>query len=213
MLEFGFRSRGASGAAFPTIAASGANATVLHYAESTAQLKQGDLLLIDAGARYQMYCGDITRTVPVSGKFSSQQRELYDVVLAAHDAAIAAVAPGLPVDGIHQAARQVLLDGLIQLRYLKDEQRHDDAALKQFYPHKTSHWLGLEVHDVGVYTREHEQMLLQPGMVLTIEPALYLAELGIGIRIEDDLLVTANGHEVLTAALPSDAHAIEAMRQ
>jgi Xaa-Pro aminopeptidase len=211
MLEFGFRSRGASGPAFPTISATGGNATVLHYIECGGQLQDGDLLLLDAGGRYQMYCADITRTVPVSGKFNPQQRDLYDVVLAAHDAAIAAVAPGLPVDGIHAAARQTLIDGLVRLGLLRKEQREDDAALKAFYPHKTSHWLGLEVHDVGLYAREDESMLLQPGMVLTIEPGLYLAEQGTGIRVEDDVLVTTNGHEVLTASLPSRADAIEAL--
>lgn len=213
ILEFGFRSRGASGPAFPTISATGGNATVLHYIESAARLQDGDLLLLDAGARYQMYCADITRTVPVSGKFNAQHRDLYDVVLAAHDAAIAAVAPGLPVEGIHGAAHQTLVDGLVQLGLLRPEQRDDDTALKAFYPHKTSHWLGLEVHDVGLYAREDEAMLLKPGMVLTIEPGLYLAEQAIGIRVEDDVLVTTNGNEVMTASLPARADAIEALLQ
>lgn len=213
ILEFGFRSRGASGPAFPTISATGGNATVLHYIESAARLQDGDLLLLDAGARYQMYCADITRTVPVSGKFNAQHRDLYDVVLAAHDAAIAAVAPGLPVEGIHAAAHQTLVDGLVQLGLLRPEQRDDDTALKAFYPHKTSHWLGLEVHDVGLYAREGEAMLLKPGMVLTIEPGLYLAEQAIGIRVEDDVLVTTNGNEVMTASLPARADAIEALLQ
>jgi Xaa-Pro aminopeptidase len=213
ILEFGFRSRGASGPAFPTISAAGGNATVLHYIECAGRLQDGDLLLLDAGARYQMYCADITRTVPVSGKFTAQQRDLYDVVLAAHDAALAAVAPGLPVDGVHAAARQTLVDGLVQLGLLRKDQREDDAALKTFYPHRTSHWLGLEVHDVGRYAHERETMLLQPGMVLTIEPGLYLADQAIGIRVEDDVLVTTRGHEVLTASLPARSDAVERLLQ
>ena len=213
ILEYGFRSRGASGPAFPTISASGANATVLHYTESNAQLRDGDLLLLDAGARFQMYCGDMTRTVPVSGEFTTQQRELYDVVLAAHDAAVAVVAPGRPVDTIHFAARECLLDGLVHLGLLTHEQRDDEEALRRFYPHKTSHWLGLEVHDVGTYTRESEIVVLQPGMVLTIEPGLYLTEQAIGIRLEDDVLVTPGGHEVLTSTLPISADEIQALMQ
>ena len=193
-IEFEFRSRGASGPAFPTIAASGINATVLHYIDNSTRLESGDMLLLDAGARHQMYCGDITRTVPVDGEFTSRQREVYDVVLAAHDAAIDAVAPGRPVEGIHEAATTVLQDGMKRLGL--------DGELKKYFPHKTSHWLGLDVHDVGPYVREGEKLMLQPGMVLTIEPGLYLPDEAIGIRIEDDVLVTAQGREILTAGAP-----------
>jgi Xaa-Pro aminopeptidase len=213
LVEYGFRSRGASGPAFSTIAAAAHNATVLHYVDNQTQLNHGDLLLLDAGARYQMYCGDITRTVPVAGKFSDEQRALYDVVLSAHRAALQAVCPGAPVDGIHDAARAALRDGLVQSGLLSADQTEDEAALKAYFPHRTSHWLGLEVHDVGPYARADQPVLLQPGMVLTIEPGLYWRERGIGIRIEDDLLVTEHGHEILTALLPSDADGIESLWQ
>jgi Xaa-Pro aminopeptidase len=213
LLEFGFRSRGASGPAFTTIAAAGGNATVLHYVDNVASLQAGELLLLDAGARYQMYCGDITRTIPVSGNYTPEQRTIYEIVLAAHDAALNAVAPGQAVDAIHEAARTTLLDGLISSGWLKESDRADDAALKRFFPHKTSHWLGLEVHDVGPYVRANGPVLLEPGMVLTIEPGLYAPHLRTGIRIEDDVLVTATGHDVLTHALPTAAADIEALMQ
>jgi Xaa-Pro aminopeptidase len=213
IVEFGFRSRGASGPAFTTIAAAAHNATVLHYVDNRTRTNSGELLLLDAGARYQMYCADITRTVPVSGRYSAEQRALYDVVLTAHQAAVEAVRPGAPVDGIHDAARHALINGLVQSGLVSAAQRTDEAALKTYFPHRTSHWLGLEVHDVGAYTNAHEPVLLQPGMVLTIEPGLYWRERSMGIRIEDDLLVTDNGHEILTAALPATAEAIESLFQ
>jgi Xaa-Pro aminopeptidase len=210
ILEYGFRSRGASGPSFTTIAASAANATVLHYVENSSRIEAGALLLLDAGARYRMYCGDVTRTVPVSGKFTAEQRAWYDVVHAAQRAAIAAVKPGAPVEDIHEAARGVLLDGLIE-RGLLTEADRGDTALKRYYPHRTSHWLGLEVHDVGPYARADGPVTLTPGMVLTIEPGFYAPELNIGIRIEDDVLVTANGHEVLTGMLPASAQEVESL--
>lgn len=211
IVEYGFRSRGASGPSFPTIAAHAANATVLHYIENNTRIEPNTLLLLDAGARYEMYCGDITRTIPVSGKFTDDQRELYDIVYAAQRAAIAAVQPGGSFEGIHNAARDVLIDGLIQRGLLNEGERADEAALKRYYPHRTSHWLGLEVHDVGPYTRSSGPVTLQPGMALTIEPGLYAPDLGIGIRVEDDVLVTENGHEVLTAMLPASAREIESL--
>lgn len=213
ILEYGFRSRGASGPAFTTIAAAGGNATVLHYVDNVAPLRAGEMLLLDAGARYQMYCGDITRTVPISGSFTAEQCALYEVVLAAHDAAVEAVQPGRPVDNIHDAARKALIDGLVGMGLLKEAQRSDDAALKQFFPHRTSHWLGLDVHDVGPYTRADGPVLLQPGMVLTIEPGIYVPQLQTGVRIEDDVLVTHSGHDVLTGILPAAAAEIQALMQ
>jgi Xaa-Pro aminopeptidase len=209
LLEYGFRLRGASGPAFTTITATGGNATVLHYVENSATLGAGDLLLIDAGARYQMYCADISRTVPVSGRFSGRQRDLYDVVLAAHDAALAACQPGAPVDGIHAAARATLARGLASAGLLQESQLEEEAAIKAVFPHRTSHWLGLEVHDVGAYAQADQQVLLQPGMVLTIEPGVYLPGESLGIRIEDDVLITPSGHEVLTAQLPTRADELE----
>ena len=213
LLEYGFRSRGASGPAFPSIVATGWNATVLHYIENGAPLADGDLLLMDAGARYQMYCGDITRTVPVSGRFNADQRAWYDVVLNAQRAAINAVQPGKPVDAVHEAARNALLDGLIEHKWLSESDRTDEAALKRFFPHRTSHWLGLEVHDVGAYANADGPVVLQPGMVLTIEPGIYAPDLKTGIRIEDDVLVTPTGHDVLTALLPTSAEDLEALLQ
>jgi Xaa-Pro aminopeptidase len=213
LLEYGFRRRGASGPAFTTIAAAGLNATVLHYVDNTARLEAGALLLLDAGARYQMYCGDISRTVPVSGRFSSDQRVWYDVVLAAHAAAIAAAQPGAPFDAVHNAAREVLLAGMLSQGLLTDAELADESNFKRFYPHRTSHWLGLEVHDVGPYQRADGPLLLQPGMVLTIEPGLYMPDRTTGVRIEDDVLITAQGPEILTGMLPSNADDIEALLQ
>jgi Xaa-Pro aminopeptidase len=205
-IEYGFRSRGASGPAFPTIAAAGINATVLHYIRNDGVARDGDLVLLDAGARYRMYCADVTRTVPVSGKFSQEQRDIYDVVLAAHDAAIKATRAGASADAPHNAALAVLADGLIGLGLANGtpEAVIDDAnGLKRYYPHRTSHWLGLDVHDVGSYVTRTGPVLLAPNMVMTIEPGLYIPERGIGIRIEDDVVVTESGCEVITAAVPT----------
>lgn len=213
-VEYGFRARNAQGPAFPTIAAAGRNATVLHYVRNDAAMQDGDLLLLDAGARYRMYCGDITRTVPVSGKFTTLQRDLYDVVLAAHDAAIAQTRPGASADAPHQAVQATLARGLIDLQLLSgsvEEAIESETGLRRFYPHRTSHWLGLDVHDVGAYATASGPVSLEPGMVLTIEPGLYLKEQGIGIRIEDDVLVTADGCDVLTSDMPTSAAAMEAL--
>ena len=211
LLEYGFRSRGASAPAFTTIAATAGNATVLHYVDNNAVLETGALLLLDAGARYRMYCADISRTVPVAGRFTKEQKRLYEIVLDAHDAAVAACRPGAPVDAIHQAAREALVRGLIEAELLKPEQGEDDAALKAVFPHRTSHWLGLDVHDVGSYARADGPVMLQAGMVLTIEPGLYLPAQNIGIRIENDVLITSDGHENLTGRLPSRSEEIEAL--
>jgi Xaa-Pro aminopeptidase len=205
-LEYGFRARGAQGPAFPTIAAAGAHATVLHYTENSGVARNGDLLLLDGGARYAMYCGDVTRTVPVSGTFTTEQRDLYDIVIAAHTAALDQVRPGVGADAPQAAAQRVLAQGLIQLGLLsgtvEEAIEAETDGLKRYFPHRTSHWLGLDVHDVGAYATREGQVLLEPGMVLTIEPGLYDATRGIGIRIEDDVLVTAHGHEVLTDMVP-----------
>jgi Xaa-Pro aminopeptidase len=213
-VEHGFRARGADGPAFPTIAAAGANATVLHYVENGAVARAGDLLLLDAGARYHMYCADITRTVPVSGEFTAEQRALYDIVLAAHDAAIFETRPGATVDTIHAAVQRVLAEGLIGLGVLAgtvDDALEDEQGLRRFYPHRTSHWLGLDVHDVGAYATRAGPVELVPGMVLTIEPGLYMADRGIGIRIEDDVVITNDGCEVLTSRAPTNAADLESL--
>jgi len=222
-LDAGFRRRGASGPAFPTIVAAGANATVLHYTDNAAPLEAGQLLLIDAGARYRMYCGDISRTFPISGAFTPAQRDLYDAVLAAHDAAIALVQPGNTIEQVHEAALRTALAALIDLGVLRgtvDELLERKEEYHPFLPHRTSHWLGLDVHDVGDYKTAGEPRRLEPGMVLTVEPGIYLpatheavpaALRGTGIRIEDDVLVTPSAHEVLTATLPTAAVEVEAL--
>ncbi|HEY8469749.1 MAG TPA: aminopeptidase P N-terminal domain-containing protein [Longimicrobiales bacterium] len=222
-LEAGFRSRGAMGPAFPTIVGAGANATVLHYTDNAAPLQAGQLVLLDAGARYRMYCGDISRTFPVSGTFTAAQRDVYDAVLAARDAAIALVRPGNTIEQVHDAALRTALAALIDLGVLRgtvDELVEKKEEYHPFLPHRTSHWLGLDVHDVGDYRTAGEPRRLEPGMVLTVEPGIYLpgthdavptALRGSGIRIEDDVLVTPSGHEVLTAALPTAALEVETL--
>jgi Xaa-Pro aminopeptidase len=215
------RLRGAV-AAFSPIIAGGANACTMHYQANRAVLKQGDLLLIDAGAEVDCYASDISRTFPVSGRYSREQRALYEVVLTAQLAAIDEVRPGRPFSAAHTAAVQVIAEGLCALGLLKDDAETAVAtgSYRQFFPAKTGHWLGLDVHDVGDYRIDGEPRMLEPGMVVTVEPGIYVPAddrsiperwRGIGIRIEDDVAVTRNGHEVLTAAVPKDVAAIEAL--
>ena len=215
------RSRGAVSAFAPTVA-SGVNACVMHYQSNRAVLREGDLLLIDAGAELDCYASDISRTFPVSGRYSREQRALYDVVLTAQLAAIDAVRPGLAFNAPHLAAVRVLAEGLCALGLLKGsaDAAIADESYKRFFPAKTGHWLGMDVHDVGDYRVGGESRLLEPDMVLTVEPGLYIppddrsvAERwrGIGIRIEDDVVVTRDGHEVLTGRMPKEAEAIEAL--
>lgn len=208
------RGRGAV-AAFAPIVASGVNACTMHYQANRAPLKDGDLLLIDAGAEVECYASDISRTFPVNGRWSREQRALYEVVLAAQQAAIDEVRPGRPFDAAHHAAVRVIAEGLCALGLLKGDA---DAAIasgayKTFFPAKTGHWLGLDVHDVGDYRVDGEARLLEPGMVVTVEPGIYVPPdlravgerwRGIGIRIEDDVAVTGEGNEVLTAAVPKE---------
>ncbi|TNJ35570.1 aminopeptidase P N-terminal domain-containing protein [Arenimonas terrae] len=209
-------------AAYEPIVGSGANACVLHYRANNAPIADGDLLLCDAGAEYAGYASDITRTWPVSGTYSKEQRALYEVVLAAQAAALAKARPGQSWIAGHDAAVETLTDGLLSLGLLKGTLKAALAsgAYKKFYMHKTGHWLGLDVHDVGEYKLAGDYRELEPGMVFTIEPGLYIAPgskgvpakwQGIGIRIEDDVLVTADGHEVLTGAVPRDIEAVEAV--
>ncbi|HEY9131581.1 MAG TPA: aminopeptidase P N-terminal domain-containing protein [Dyella sp.] len=215
------RSRGAV-AAFPPIVAAGANACVMHYTANRAMLREGDLLLIDAGAELDCYASDISRSFPVGGRYSREQRMLYELVLEAQSAAIDEVRPGRPFDAAHQMAVRVIAEGLCALGLLEGDA--DEAivsgAYKRFYPAKTGHWLGLDVHDVGDYRVAGEPRLLEPGMVVTVEPGIYIppsdtgvAERwrGIGIRIEDDVAVVKDGNEVLTSAVPKDAGEIEAL--
>ena len=216
-----FRKHGAV-ASYEPIVGGGANACVLHYRANNAPLKDGDLLLIDAGAEFECYASDITRTFPVNGRFSAPQRALYDVVLAAQRAAIAEVRAGRPFISYHDAAVRVICAGLIKLGLLKGglEKNLREATYRRFYMHKTGHWLGLDVHDVGDYRVDGEYRELEPGMVVTVEPGIYIAPdakgidpkwRGIGIRIEDDIVVTRGDPEVLTTAVPNDPDEIEAL--
>jgi Xaa-Pro aminopeptidase len=215
-LEAAYRRNGAEGPGYPSIVASGANACVLHYTENNRQAGANDLVLIDAGASVDLYCGDITRTLPIGGCFTPEQRLIYDVVEKARADAVAEIRPGATVASVHDAATKTLVAGLIDLGVLEG----DPAALiaekkhEAFYPHRTSHWLGLDVHDPGDYARGGQDRALEPGMVLTVEPGLYFGEgaarfVGIGVRIEDDVLVTSDGHEVLTPGVPTGSADVE----
>jgi Xaa-Pro aminopeptidase len=222
LLDQTFRSHSAtSGTSFPAIVGSAANGTVLHYVTNERRIEEGDLVLVDAGAEVGFYCSDITRTFPASGRFSAPQRAVYEIVQRALEAAIDAVRPGAPAKGVHEAARRVLVQGMIDLGLLEGvpDKLIEEEKFKRFFMHNTSHWLGLDVHDPGPYTEaDGEPVALRPGMVLTVEPGLYIPESGddipaelrgIGIRLEDDVLVTEDGHEVLTRAVPVDPDEIE----
>lgn len=220
LLEYAFRSRGSTGAAYTNIVAGGANACILHYIRNDQELKDGDLLLIDAGAEADYYASDVTRTFPVNGKFNPEQRALYEVVLQAQKAGIEQVKPGATFQSVHEVAVRHLVTGLVGLKLLEGpvEEAIEKEAYKRFYMHKTGHWLGLDVHDCGVYHVDGRSRVLEPGMVTTVEPGLYVAPdddtveprwRGIGIRIEDDVLITADGNEVLTAAIPKGIKEVE----
>ena len=217
-----FAQGGCRAPAYPSIVAGGANACTLHYTRNSDKLRKGDLLLIDAGAEYECYASDITRTFPVNGKFSRTQRDVYSLVLAAQAAAIDTAAPGRTFEDVHMAAVRVLAEGLIDLGALKGRVKRviDQEKYKRFYMHRTGHWLGMDVHDVGSYRTGDEPRTLEPGMVMTVEPGLYIAPddgkapkrlRGIGIRIEDDVLITQSGCEVLTAAAPKSIEEIESI--
>ncbi len=216
-----FASNGARYPAYESIVAGGANACVLHYVSNRGRLKDGDLLLIDAGCEFEGYAGDITRTFPVNGRFTPAQRAVYDIVLEAELAGIAAVQPGAAWNAPADAALRVLVQGLVDLKLLTGsvDGNIESESYRQFYMHRIGHWLGLDVHDVGDYKIEGQWRPFVPGMVTTIEPGLYIrpadnvpAEFSnIGIRIEDDVLVCADGHEVLSHLAPKTPEALEAM--
>jgi Xaa-Pro aminopeptidase len=220
VIEYVFRSRGAAAPAYGTIVGSGVNATILHYVENASVCRDGELLLVDAGAEVEGYSADITRTFPVNGRFTKDQKAVYDVVLAAQLAAIDRVRVGETFDRVHDAALRKLVEGLVGLGILGGtaEAAIADESYKPYFMHRTSHWLGLDVHDVGEYRHGESWRALEPGMVLTVEPGLYFpvdrTEVperyrGIGIRIEDDVLVTAGEPEVLTAGTPKTTTEIE----
>lgn len=219
-----FMQQGLRSVAYPSIVAGGKNACVLHYTENSDKLKNGDLLLIDAGAECDHYAADITRTFPVSGRFTEPQKQLYQLVLDAQSAAMEQIKPGIPWHNAHDASVETLTKGLVALGLLEGKIKTliKKEKFKQFYMHRIGHWLGMDVHDVGDYKVDQKWRLLEPGMVLTVEPGLYIPVdcktvdekwRGIGIRIEDDLLVTEHGHEVLTAGVPKTIADIEALMQ
>jgi Xaa-Pro aminopeptidase len=221
LIDYTFRHHGGAGPSYPTIVGGGDNGTILHYIENDRPLVDGELVLIDAGCEYQFYAADISRTFPVSGRFTPAQRRCYELVLAVEQEAIQMVRPGATISAIHDRCVELLAAGMVELGLLAGAaaDRIADASYKRFYPHRTSHWLGMDVHDVGYYAPRGEPRPLEPGMVFTIEPGLYIpaatadvpAEYrGIGIRIEDDVLVTADGCEVLTAAAPKQIDEVEA---
>ena len=212
-LECGFRSRGASGPAFTTIVAAGVNACTLHYTANDTRIDTDDLVLVDGGAEFECYAADITRTVPASGRLEGARREVYEVVVNAHRAAVAACAPGGTLDEVHEAAVREVAKGLVAVGALggPPEEVLERKLYHPFFPHRTSHWLGLDTHDAGPYRDRDAPVKLEPGMVFTVEPGLYFPPgsnpgapglEGTGIRIEDDVLITREGAEVLTADLP-----------
>ncbi len=222
-LEHAFRRLGSTGPAYTPIVAGGANATILHYVENDDVLRDGDLLLVDAGAECEYYASDVTRTFPVGARFTKEQRALYQVVLDAQVAAIEAVRPGAAFTRPHEVAVSILCEGLVRYGLLRGSaaEVEKSGAYRRFYMHRTSHWLGLDVHDCGAYAKDGAPRILEPGMILTIEPGLYVAEddreveprwRGIGIRIEDDVLVAPGGHEVLTTGIPKTVEEIERAR-
>ena len=254
-IDGAFRAAGAHGPAYETIVGSGANACVLHYVANAATLEPDALVLVDAGAEHGLYHGDVTRTWPVSGRFQPRQREIYDLVEVARAAGVAAVAPGRTIGDVHDAVVAALVEGLVGLGVLGGsiDEAIETESYKTFFPHQTSHWLGLDVHDPGDYARDGRSRRLEPGMVFTVEPGLYFgagvdegdgaavprpgeveggerrprerargkradggagtaaAYAGIGVRIEDEVVVTEGGCEVLTAALPTAAAEVEAL--
>lgn len=221
MLEYHFRRRGASGPAYGTIVGGGANATVLHYVSNAARLREGDLVLIDAGCELEGYASDVTRTYPVGGHFEGPGAAIYEIVLDAQEAAIRAARPGATLEDLHSSAVRRLTEGMVSLGLLAGEVDGliESGAYKTYYMHRTSHWLGLDVHDVGVYSVDGRPRVLEPGMVFTVEPGLYVRAddekadprlQGIGVRIEDNLVITADGHENLTAAIAKRPRDVEA---
>ncbi|SEQ93360.1 aminopeptidase P . Metallo peptidase. MEROPS family M24B [Amphritea atlantica] len=206
--------------AYSSIVGGGDNACVLHYTENRDELKNGDLVLIDAGCELDYYAGDITRTFPVSGKFSPEQQAVYELVLKSQLACIEAIRPGVPWIRIHDLSVEILTQGLIDLGLLKGDLEGliESGAYKAFYMHRIGHWLGMDVHDVGDYKVNGDWRPLEPGMVMTVEPGIYISPQnehvdkrwrGIGIRIEDDVLVTENGYEILSAGVPKSVAEIE----
>jgi Xaa-Pro aminopeptidase len=222
LIEQVFRRRGAAGPAYTSIVGAGPNATVLHYINNDGVLRNGELLLVDAGAEYKGYASDITRTFPINGRFTRAQREIYDLVLKAQMSCVEMVRPGVTHDQLKQHSIEVLTEGMVELGLLKGkpEELIKEKKHEQFYMHGLGHMLGIDVHDVGRYYFGKESRALEPGVVMTVEPGIYVAPdtkdvpekyLGIGVRIEDDVLCTNNGPRVLTSKVPKQAEEIEAL--
>jgi Xaa-Pro aminopeptidase len=221
LLSHTYRSGGAERHAYEPIVGSGPNGTVLHYVRNNRVIEPNDLVLIDSGAEYGYYAADVTRTFPASGKFTAEQRQIYQIVLDAQLAALGDVRPGVSVEDLHRKACEVIVDGLLGLGLLGGDRAEilDTQSYKRFFPHRTSHWLGMDVHDVGRYFVDSKPRGLSAGMLLTVEPGIYVPPgdsapkqyQGIGVRIEDDVLVTDSGCEVLTAAVPKTIAELEAV--
>ena len=222
MVEYVFRKSGASGPGYPSIVGAGFNTTILHYNTNQEPIRDGDLVLIDAGAEYNGFCGDITRTFPANGKFTKAQRAVYDAVLQANEEVIKMVKPGVSFMALHERAVEVIAQSLVDLGLLAGDRREviEKETYRKFFMHRTGHWLGMDVHDVGRYKTRDNWRTLEPGMVFTVEPGIYIAAgtenvpeeyFNVGVRIEDDIVVTENGYEVLTSDVPKDAREIEAL--
>jgi len=230
MLEAYFRKHGAAGSSYTSIVGSGGNATVLHYIDNKDQLQDGDLLLVDAGAEYKGYASDITRTFPVNGKFSDAQRDIYDLVLKCQKSCVDMVRPGVRLEDLKTHSIEILTEGMVELGLLKGDPKKliEEKKYMQFYMHNLGHYLGIDVHDAGRYYFNGESRPAEVGMVMTIEPGLYISPdtsripagfnqdipakyLGIGVRIEDDVYVTDNGARVLTHKVPKEREEIEAL--
>lgn len=220
LIEYMFRKNGAAAPAYSSIVGSGPNATVLHYINNDATLRDGELLLVDAGAEYRGYASDITRTFPINGRFTAAQRDIYNLVLEAQTACVGMTRPGVRMDELKTRSIEILTEGMVWLGLLRGEPEKliEEEKYKQFYMHGLGHFLGIDVHDVGRYYIDGESRRLEPGMVTTIEPGIYIAPetkdipekyLGIGVRIEDDVLVTEDGHRVLSSKAPKQVEEIE----
>jgi Xaa-Pro aminopeptidase len=216
-----FRKNGSERPAYESIVGSGPNATILHYRAANRVMNAGELLLIDAGCEYDYYASDVTRTFPVNGKFTAEQRAIYEIVLRAQKSSIEAVRPGITLEDIHDGAVRTITEGLIELGLLSGDLDSliEDKKYEAFYMHRTSHWLGMDVHDVGQYYQGGRPRSLEEGFVLTVEPGIYIATdsesvderwRGIGVRIEDDVVVTDSGPDVLTDGIPKTIDELEA---
>jgi len=221
-IEYTFRRLGARGPAYTTIVGGGSNATVLHYVTNSEKLRDQEMVLVDAGCELEGYASDVTRTYPIGGRYTAAGRAIYDVVLSAHRAGIDQCAPGKTLVDVHAASVRAIVEGLVDLKLLSGDVDDliENEAYRRFYMHKTSHWLGLDVHDVGNYGSNGNHRPLEPGMVFTVEPGIYVATAdedanaefrGIGVRIEDDLAITEDGYENLTESIATDPEKVEAL--